>query len=117
MQCLDLYRRLGDKKGVAGTVRFLGQLSYRDGDYGGAAQLLEECVGLERELGSIQRVAEALGFLGAIAHAAGSAGEARRYYRESLVAYAEAGNPAGADDVLRRLLDLDEAVSPVNRGG
>jgi len=37
VQCLDLYRRLGDKKGVAGTVRFLGQLSYRDGDYCGAA--------------------------------------------------------------------------------
>lgn len=116
-QCLDLYRQLGDKKGVAGTVRFLGQLSYRDGDYGRASELLDECLALERELGSTQRVAEALGFLGAIAHSAGRAGEARRCYRESLAAYAEAGNPAGADDVLRRLLDLDDAVAPINRGG
>jgi hypothetical protein len=79
--------------------------------------LLDECLALERELGSTQRVAEALGFLGTIAQAGGRAGEARRCYRESLAAYAGAGNPAGADDVLRRLLDLDEAISPVNRGG
>ncbi len=92
-------------------------LSYRDGDYGGATQLLDECLSLERELGSTQRVAEALGFLGAIAEAAGRAVEAHRCYRESLTAYAEAGNPADADDVLRRLLTLDGAVSPVNRGG
>ncbi|MFP5319776.1 MAG: ATP-binding protein [Acidimicrobiia bacterium] len=106
-QCLDLYRQLGDKKGVAGAVRFLGQLSYRDGDYDGAAVALQECLCLERELGSVQRVAEALGFLGVIAHAAGRVAEARELYRESLATYAEAGNPAGADDVVRRLLALE----------
>lgn len=31
----------------------------------------------------------------------------RTLYRESLSTYAEAGNPAGADDVLRRLLALE----------
>ncbi len=111
-QCLDLYRQLGDKKGVAGTVRFLGQLSYRDGDYEGATQLLEECLSLERQLGSVQRVAEALGFLGTIAQGAGRAVDARALYRESLATYAQAGNPAGADDVLRRLLDLEPLVIP-----
>lgn len=96
-QCLDLYRRLGDKMGVAGTVRFLGQLSYGEGDYDAAVRLLEECLALERELGSVQRVAEALGFLGAIAQAARRVAEARTLYVESLSTYAEAGNPAGAD--------------------
>jgi predicted ATPase/DNA-binding SARP family transcriptional activator len=106
-QCLELYRLLGDKKGVAGTVRFLGQLSFRDGDYGAAEALLEECLSFERELGSVQRSAEALGVLGAIAQAAGRAADARALYRESLAAYAQAGNPSGADDVLRRLLALE----------
>lgn len=106
-QCLDLYRQVGDKMGVAGTVRFLGQLSYREGDYDAAVQLLEECLALERQLGSVQRVAEALGFLGRIAEAAGRRADARTLHRESLATYAEAGNPAGADDVLRRLLGLE----------
>lgn len=108
-QCLDLYRQLGDKMGVAGTVRFLGQLSYGDGDYEAALHQLEECVALERELGSVQRVAEALGFLGRIAEAAGRVADAGALYRESLATYAEAGNPAGADDVLRHLLALKPA--------
>jgi predicted ATPase/DNA-binding SARP family transcriptional activator len=106
-QCLDLYRQLGDKMGVAGTVRFLGQLSYLDGDYERAKQLLEECLSLERQLGSVQRVAEALGFLGTIAEGAGQVADARALYRESLATYARAGNPTRADDVLRRLLDLE----------
>jgi hypothetical protein len=62
---------------------------------------------LEREPGSVQRVAEALGFLGTITQGAGRAGDARALYRESLAAYAPAGNPAGADDVVRRLLALE----------
>ena len=108
-QCLDLYRQLGDKKGVAGTVRFLGQLSYREGDYDAAVPPLQECLALERELGSVQRVAEALGFLGRIAEAAGRVGDARTLYRDSLATYAESGNPAGADDILRRLLAMEPA--------
>jgi hypothetical protein len=54
-------------------------------------------------------VAEALGFLGRIAEAAGRVADAHTLYRESLATYAEAGNPAGADDVLRRLLALEPA--------
>lgn len=108
-QCLDLYRQMGDKMGVAGSVRFLGQLSYREGDYDSAVQLLEECLALERELGSVQRVAEALGFLGRIAEAAGRDADARALYRDSLATYAGAGNPHGADEVLRRLLALEPA--------
>jgi len=108
-QALDLYRQLGDKMGVAGTVRFLGQLSYMEGDYDAALPLLDECLALERDLGSVQREAEALGFLGRIAEAAGRVGDARALYRESLSTYAAAGNPAAADDVLRRLLTLEPA--------
>jgi tetratricopeptide (TPR) repeat protein len=106
-QCLDLYRQLGDKMGVAGTVRFLGQLSFLEGDYDASLPLLEECLALERELGSVQRVAEALGFLGRIAEAAGRTADAHTLYRESLATFAEAGNPVGADDVLRRLLAME----------
>ncbi|HTJ75369.1 MAG TPA: tetratricopeptide repeat protein, partial [Acidimicrobiales bacterium] len=90
-----------------GTVRFLGQLSFLEGDYDASLPLLEECLALERELGSVQRVAEALGFLGRIAEAAGRTADAHTLYRESLATFAEAGNPAGADDVLRRLLAMD----------
>lgn len=107
-QCLDVYRQFGDKKGVAGTVRFLGQLSYRDGDYAGATLLVEECLVLEQQLGSAQRVGEAFGLLGAIAQQSGNVDRARDLYEESLSAYGRASNPTGAEEVLRRLLELEQ---------
>lgn len=105
--CLELYRALGDKKGVAGTARFLGQLCYRDGDLSSARTLLEECLRIERELGSSERVAEALGFLGRIEEGTGDVRAARRLFQEGLATYAKGGNPNGADDLLRRLGELE----------
>ena len=98
---------MGDRKGVAGTVRFLAQLAYRDGDFTHAQALSEEGLAIEQELGSSERVAEALGFLGTIAERTGHVRRARRLFQESLASYAKGGNRSGADEVLRRLLDLD----------
>jgi hypothetical protein len=65
-ESLAISRHLGNRKGVAGTVRFLGQLEIRRGDYRAARGHLEECVRIEQQLGGTPRLAEAVAFLAAI---------------------------------------------------
>ncbi len=66
-----------------------------------------EALVLRRSLGDLRVVAASLNGLASVAVSAGD--YARGLYRESLSTYAEAGNPTGADDVLRSLLALEPA--------
>ena len=96
-------RHLGNKRGVAQTVRFLGQLAVRGGDYATAERHLEECLGIERQLGSRRTVAEALAFLGHIADRQGDPLRSRRMLEESLLEFEQFGDQAEVRRVLSEL--------------
>jgi tetratricopeptide (TPR) repeat protein len=66
-ESLAISRHLGNLEAVAGTVRFLGQLEFRRGDYQAARGHIEECISIEQKRGSVGvGVAEAVAFLAAI---------------------------------------------------
>jgi DNA-binding CsgD family transcriptional regulator/tetratricopeptide (TPR) repeat protein len=61
---LGIYRKLGDKEGVAKSLGNLGVLALYRGDYGRAAGLLEESLAVLRELGNKRDIARVLTGLG-----------------------------------------------------
>ena len=59
-QRLTLHRHLGDNKGIAESLNYLGWVAVYQGDHEQAAKLSEESLALYRELGNKQGVASSL---------------------------------------------------------
>jgi predicted ATPase/DNA-binding SARP family transcriptional activator/DNA-binding CsgD family transcriptional regulator len=64
---LSIYRKLGDKEGIAKSLGNLGVLALYRGDYGRAVGLLEESLAVLRELGNKRDIARVLTGLGILA--------------------------------------------------
>ncbi|MFN2577099.1 MAG: protein kinase [Pyrinomonadaceae bacterium] len=81
---LELYRKLGDKWGIANSANNLGIIALRQHDYDDARALYEESLALWRELDNQNAVALSLGNLGNVADKRGDFAAARDYYEQSL---------------------------------
>jgi tetratricopeptide (TPR) repeat protein len=66
-ESLALYRELGDRQGMAGSLLTLGNVTAGLGDYAAGRSLIEESVALHRALGSRPGLALALTTLGELA--------------------------------------------------
>lgn len=131
---LSIYRRLGDKKGVAASLNSLGALKYAVGEMDQAIALTKESLLLKRELGDRKSIASSLNNLGEMTHTAGDLSGAQALFEECLeldeeledswgitivllnlgTLAVEQGNPDRADALLfdalrtfRRLGDMD----------
>lgn len=91
---LGIWRALGDVRGTAFALTFLGRVAQQLGDPR-AADLGEESVTLFREHGDKWGLALSLDFLGEVARELGDHQRAERLHRESLSLYLEVGHNWG----------------------
>lgn len=91
-ESLDLFRELGDKRGIAGSLHGLGNVTSNQGDYTSARNHYEESLTLKRELGDRSGIGAALHNLGNVAKNQGDYASARAYYEESLGLFREIGH-------------------------
>jgi predicted ATPase/DNA-binding SARP family transcriptional activator/DNA-binding CsgD family transcriptional regulator len=91
-ESLGLYRRAGDRRGVANALGDLGSLALDRGDYERATSLLEESLALYRELGESEGIIGILDSLGVLASAGGEPERSAVYFREALVLSRGTGN-------------------------
>ncbi|MCA1606993.1 MAG: tetratricopeptide repeat protein, partial [Acidobacteria bacterium] len=81
---LEMYRKLGDKWGIANSANNLGIVALRQHDYAAARSLYEESLTIWREIGNQSAVALSLSNLGNVADMRGDYVAAHAYYQESL---------------------------------
>jgi predicted ATPase/DNA-binding SARP family transcriptional activator/DNA-binding CsgD family transcriptional regulator len=91
-ESLGLYRRAGDRRGVANALGDLGSLALDRGDYERATSLLEESLALYRDLGESEGIIGILDSLGVLASARGDSERSAVYFREALVLSRGTGN-------------------------
>lgn len=106
---LAIFRRTGDKWGVANSLNNLGVLALRRGDRTGARQLYEESLQLWRELDNRPVIALSLTNLGNVAVSDSDYARADALYRESLELFRSLGDSNGVALALSHLGDLARA--------
>ena len=93
---LTLYRELGDKKGIADSLKWLGFLAQKgQSDYERGAALLEESLALYREMGNEEDISGTLGLLAGVALKLGDFGRAAALWDERLALAREVGDKRG----------------------
>jgi predicted ATPase len=105
-ECLELYRQLGDKKGIAASLNNLAITAADDGDFALSRSLYEDSLALSRELGDRESEALTLGNLGNLELYQGQLDEARSRYQQSLEIYRGQSAKAGIPYPLSELGDL-----------
>ena len=88
-ESLTMWRKVGDKHGIALALNSLGLLASEDGDQATAYALLEESLTVRRELGDRGAVGVSLMNLGLVARRRGDLAAARTLYEESLAMFRE----------------------------
>ena len=81
---LDIYRRLGDERGIATCLRNLGSVASTQGHYGRATELLGESLTLLRRSGTDTDVVRVLIRLGILAISRGEHARAVAWFEEAL---------------------------------
>jgi predicted ATPase len=98
---LDLYRQLGDRRGIASVLECQGELGLRFRL--AEVPLLQESLAIRRELGDRDGMARSLYLMAEAAESAGSLAEARTLYQEGLTLDRERGDPRAIARVLVEL--------------
>ncbi len=91
-ESISLWRELGDVRGLAFALFWLGAVTHNLGDLGAARPLTAESLALYRELGDAYGLGMALLGLGRIAQGENNLSEASSLYEQSLALLREAGN-------------------------
>jgi non-specific serine/threonine protein kinase len=83
-ECLEIRRRLGDRRGVAEALNSLGLVVREQGDYAAAYAMHSESLQIRRSLGDDLGIANALTNLGLVVAAQGDYAAAERFHEQSL---------------------------------
>lgn len=83
-QALEVFRELGDKRGIAEAQSVLGYIAEEEGDYDTPASLYKETLALSRDADDERGIALALQNLGWVALRLGQSGIANSRFEESL---------------------------------
>ena len=94
-ESLDIYRELGNIRGIGWGLVLLGLLTRYEGHHVAARSLLEESLGLVKQAGDTGAMAAALGNLGLIARDLGDVDLAESYLDQSLALWRELGDRVG----------------------
>lgn len=89
---LEIYRELGDKRGMSSTLTLLARAATAAGDYATAHSLYEQTLALRKEIGTKTGISHTLGEMGELARCEGDFVMARSYYEESLAYARESGD-------------------------
>lgn len=114
---LAIFRRTGDKWGIANSLNNLGVLALRRGDLTGAQRLYEESLQLWRELDHGPVVALSLTNLGNVAMSGGDHEGADALYRESLELFRSLGDGNGIALSLSHMGDVARARGHLDDAG
>jgi predicted ATPase/class 3 adenylate cyclase len=106
-----LFRRTGDKWGLAGPLLYLARIAHRSGDLDVARQLMSESAFLLREVGDKFRLNLALHGLGDIATSRGDGPGAQAFYADALEVSREMGRTEPIADAQLKL-----ALAALGRG-
>jgi tetratricopeptide (TPR) repeat protein len=99
-ESLEIWRELGDKRGMAIVLNNLAWIACHRGELAAAQSLLEESLAMSRERESQWGIASALCHLGHVALDKGDHARAQVCYHESLTRYQELGNKIGIAEAL-----------------
>ncbi len=102
-ESLQIFRRIGDRVGIATTLALHGAIARFQGDLAAAVVCGEESLALFRDLGNRWGIAVSLSFLAAVAEQQGDYRRAEALRTEELAVRRELGHPWG---IARILLDL-----------
>jgi predicted ATPase/DNA-binding SARP family transcriptional activator len=102
-ESLAIYRKLGDRRGIAHSLNGLGLVAGAQGDYRQARTYHEESLALRREIGDRQEVAISLNNLGLVAREQSDYEAARSFYEQALGIRREIGNKGDIADSLNDL--------------
>jgi predicted ATPase/DNA-binding winged helix-turn-helix (wHTH) protein len=83
-EALAIYRRVGDRQGIARALNNLGIVAQEQADNATAQLLLEEGMVVLRELGDQQGISLVLSNLGLVANVLGQHSKAQAFYEEAL---------------------------------
>jgi DNA-binding CsgD family transcriptional regulator/Tfp pilus assembly protein PilF len=100
---LDIYRRLGDERGIASSLRNLGSVASSQGDFGRATEMLEESLTLFRRSGTDTDVVRVLTALGILAISRGERARAVAWFEEALSLARKTGDVRGVAVSLNNL--------------
>jgi tetratricopeptide (TPR) repeat protein len=109
-EALEIYRELGDLRGVIGQLNNLGVNRRFFGDFDGARAWLEESVAICRQLGDPAVLASALSNLADVRRRQGAYAESAAALREAQALFASAGHAAGEAWSLNHLGDVARAA-------
>jgi len=94
-QALEVFRRIGDRRGEGGALNNLGVVFYNQGNYAQAQAYYQQGLDCYRAVGHRQGEGRAVGNLGIIAHNLGHYAAAQDYYAQALAMYREVGYRQG----------------------
>ncbi|HEX6477286.1 MAG TPA: tetratricopeptide repeat protein [Ktedonobacteraceae bacterium] len=102
-ESLELFRKLGDKRGIALSLDRPGMAAWRRGNFPVARALMEEALALFKEVGDQDRVAWSLFTLGLLNNKQGEYSKAYALLQESLALFRKLGNKRGIAASLTQL--------------
>jgi tetratricopeptide (TPR) repeat protein len=102
-ESLELFRKLGDRRGIALSLDRAGMAAWRRGNFPAARALMEEALALFKEVGDQDRVAWSLFTLGLLNNKQGKYSKAYELLRESLALFRKSGNKRGIAASLTQL--------------
>jgi predicted ATPase len=104
---IELWREIGDKRGIASALGPLAHQAASEYDFAGAAELFNESLSLFREVGDKREIAGAMWNLGHIALRTGRYQEARELFCESMTIYQDLKDSHGVATQLRCLAEIE----------
>jgi len=105
-EAMEIYARMGARRGVAGQLISLGVQEYRSGHYAGAQQWFEQSVETCRQLDDPRAVAAALGNLANAVRAQGDCARALEILNEAFATFNTLTDRAGEAATLNQLGDV-----------
>ncbi|MCD4782094.1 MAG: tetratricopeptide repeat protein, partial [Candidatus Omnitrophica bacterium] len=107
-QSMEIHEELGNKSGIAKTLRQLGNIHQNQGNYEEAFKLYQQSLEIAKELGGKKGIADTLRQLGNIHQNQGNYEEAFKLYQQSLEIAKELGGKKGIADTLRQLGNIHQ---------
>lgn len=114
-ECLELYRRLGDKKQISAVLINLGVVATNTGAYEQAITVLEEALALKQEIDDRSGIATALNNLANIAADQGNFMQAGQYFERCVSMQRQAGNKFMLSISLNNLGNVARCVGEYGR--
>ncbi|MBN1419693.1 MAG: tetratricopeptide repeat protein [Planctomycetes bacterium] len=115
VRAAEIFRRIGDREGIAATLRGEGAIHANLREFDRAAACYEELLALQREAGNAEGIADALGGLGLVHKQKGELSRAAECYDQALESCDEEHSPSRAAKLLNNLANVFQQLGDHDR--